>query len=78
MTVEAIKSHLDTSPFVPFALVTAPGKSYKIRHPDFVTFSPAGRTCNVYGDDGEYFTMLDVSAVTEVQQERRGARGRGK
>ena len=78
MTVEAIKAHLDTSPFVPFELITASGKSYTVKHPDFVTFSPTGRTCNVYGDDGEYFTTLDVLAVTELQQARRGARGHRK
>lgn len=66
MTVTAIKSHLNADPFRPFDLVTASGKSYHVKHPDFVTFSPAGRTCNVYGDDGEYFSTLDVFTITEV------------
>ena len=70
MTVQAIKAHLDTGPFVPFSLVTASGKSYRVKHPDFVTFSPAGRTCNVYADDGEYFTTVDVLTITEVLPEK--------
>ena len=71
MTVTAIKAHLDAAPFQPFALVTASGKNYRVKHPDFVTFSPAGRTCNVYGNDGEYFTTLDVLTITEVVPEKR-------
>jgi len=70
MTVQALKAHLNTAPFVPLELITASGKSYRVKHPDFVTFSPAGRTCNVYGDDGEYFTTLDVLTVTEVVPEK--------
>lgn len=73
MTVTAIKAHLDAAPFNPFQLVTASGKSYRVKHPDFLTFSPAGRTCNVYGDDGEYFTTLDVFTVSEVVPAKRGA-----
>ena len=71
MTVTVIKAHLDTMPFVPFELVTASGKSYRVKHPDFVTFSPAGRTCNVYGDDGEYFTTLDVFTIAELAPDKR-------
>jgi hypothetical protein len=78
MTVTAIKAHLDTTRFNAFALVTASGKSYRVKHPDFVTFSPAGRTCNVYGEDGEYFTTLDVFTITELLPEKRGASRRRK
>ena len=78
MTVTALKSHLDTTPFSPFELVTASGKGYRVKHPDFLTFSPAGRTCNVYGEDGEYFTTLDVFTITEVIPEKRVAGRRRK
>ena len=78
MTVTAIKAHLDATPFSPFNLVTASGKSYRVKHPDFMTFSPAGRTCNVYGEDGEYFTTLDVFTITELIPEKPGTGRRGK
>ena len=78
MTVTAIKAHLDATPFAPFDLITASGKSYQVKHPDFVTFSPAGRTCNVYGDDGEYFTTLDVFTITELVPAKRGSSRRRK
>jgi hypothetical protein len=78
VTVTAIKAHLDANPFIPFNLVTASGKSYRVNHPDFITFSPAGRTCNVYGEDGEYFTTIDVFTVTELVPEKRGTGRRRK
>jgi len=78
MTVQAIKARLEETPFAPFVLIIASGKSYRVKHPDFVTFSPSGRTCNVYASDGEYYTTLDVLTVTELQPERRGERRRAK
>jgi len=71
MTVEAIRPFLEASPFRPVNLITSSGKSYIVPHPDFVTFSPTGRTCNVYAADGEYFNMLDVPSITEVTPVRR-------
>lgn len=77
MTVTAIKARLDATPFTPFDLVTASGRSYHVKHQDFITFSPAGRTCNVYADDGEYYTTLDVFTITEMlPQKRSGSRRR--
>ena len=78
MTVQAIKALLEKTPFAPFNLITASGKSYRVKHPDFITFSPSGRTCNVYASDGEFYTTLDVLTVTEVGPERRGERRRAK
>jgi hypothetical protein len=71
MTVQAIKALLDATPSRPLQLVTASGQKFRVKHPDFITFSPAGRTCNVYADDGEYYVTLDVFTITEVEPEKR-------
>ena len=78
MTAEAIRTYLEISPFRPINLVTSSGKSYLVPHPDFLTFSPTGRTCNVYAAGGEFFTMLDVLTITEVAPAKRGAARRRK
>jgi hypothetical protein len=78
MTVNAIRQYLDASPFKPVNLITSSGKSYLVPHPDFLTFSPAGRTCNVYAADGEYFTALDVLTITEVAPVKRRPAGKKK
>lgn len=75
MTAQVIQDFLHATPFQPFTLVTASGKSYRVPHPDYVTFSPARRTALVYSDD-ERFDVLDVLTITEIQHHR--ARSKGK
>jgi len=78
MTSEAIRTCLEITPFRPVNLITSSGKSYSVPHPDFVTFSPTGRACNVYAADGEYFSILDVLTITEITPARRRPTGRKK
>lgn len=65
MTVTALKDHLDATPFAPFDLVTASGKSCRVNHPDFFAFSPTGRTCVVFGED-DHFTTINLLTITEL------------
>jgi hypothetical protein len=67
VTIEEIRSHLEIAPFAPFNIVTAAGKSHLVPHPDFLTFSPTGRSCNVYAGDGEFFTTLDLLTITAIK-----------
>ena len=78
MTSEAIRSYLIASPYIPVDLITSSGKSYHVPHPDFLTFSPTGRTCIVYSAIGEFFTTLDVLTITEVAQVKRRPTGKKK
>jgi len=64
MTAQDIRALLNVSPFAPVKLSTLDGNSYVVPHPDFLTFSPTGRTCLVYADDGETYTILDVLTIT--------------
>jgi hypothetical protein len=66
VTIQELRAHLEVAPFVPFNIVTASGKSYLVPHPDFLSFSPTGRACNVYAGDGEFFTTLDLLTITAV------------
>jgi hypothetical protein len=72
VTVQAIEAFLGARPFRSFQLVTASGESYTVPHPDFMTFSPSRRTCNVYAKDGEFFSTLDVLTITDIQPNGRG------
>jgi hypothetical protein len=67
MTVQAIETFLLARPFRSFRLVTASGEVYTVPHPDFMTFSPSRRTCNVYAKDGEFFSTLDVLTIADIQ-----------
>ena len=75
MTAQEIRIYMEAAPFIPVNLVTFSGDSYLIPHPDFLTFSPTGRTCLVYAEDGEFFTALNVGTIADVEPVRRRAAG---
>lgn len=65
MTVEQLRSMRDASPFRPCVIHLADGREYRVRHRDYVSISPGGRTIIVYQDD-EAFSILDLLLVTEL------------
>lgn len=79
MTVQVILSFLHATPFRPFTLTTASGKTFNVPHPDYVTFSPSRRVAMVYTDD-ELFDTLDVLTITEIEHggPRPKARAKGR
>ena len=66
MTIEQLRNAHQTRPFRPFMIHLADGRSFFVRHPDYLSHSPTGRTIIVYGDD-ENFSILDLLLVTELE-----------
>jgi hypothetical protein len=66
MTVEQLRNVHRATPFQPFTIRVADGRSFHIAHPDFLSHSPTGRTVIVYGNN-ENFSILDLLLVTELQ-----------
>ena len=66
MTVEQLRNVHHAQPFRPFTIRMADGRSFLIRHPDFISHSPSGRTLIVYQDD-DNFSILDLLLVTELE-----------
>jgi hypothetical protein len=66
MTIEQMRNAHQTRPFRPFRIHLADGRSFLVRHPDYLSHSPTGRTIIVYGD-GETFSILDLLLVTELE-----------
>jgi hypothetical protein len=44
----------------------ADGRSFLVRHPDFLSRSPSGRTIIVHHDDDSY-SVLDLLLATELE-----------
>ena len=66
MTIEQLRLTHHASPFRPFTIHLADGRSYDIPHRDFLSYSPhGGRTVIVYGE-GDSFSILDLLLVTEL------------
>jgi len=66
MTVEQFKNVLHASPFRPFTIHTTDGRVFMVKHRDFVSRSPSGRTVIVHGED-ERFSIIDLLLVSELE-----------
>jgi len=66
MTIEQLNNAKNATPFRPFTIRLADGRSFLVRHPDFLSRSPSGRTIIVHGDNDSY-SVLDLLLVTELE-----------
>jgi hypothetical protein len=67
MTNKEILDQLRKTPFVPFLLLTADGREYRVRHPELIAIGPTSRTCAVVAEDNHIAT-LDVRLITAVKE----------
>jgi len=66
MTVEQLKNVMHAQPFQPFTVHMGDGRSFLVKHPDYIARSPSGRTIVIYNDD-ESSSILDMLLVTELE-----------
>jgi hypothetical protein len=66
MTVEQLRNVHHAQPFRPFTIHMGDGRSFYVKHPDFISRSESGRTVVVHGPD-ESFSVLDLLLVTELE-----------
>jgi len=74
MTVEQLKNVHRAQPFRPFTIHMGDGRSFYVKHPDYISRSPSGRTIIVHGDD-DSFSILDMLLVTELEVHASGQSG---
>ena len=67
MTIEQLKDAYDATPFRPFNLHMADGRSISVHHRDFMLTVPKGRTIVVATPAGRLH-ILDLLMVTEVER----------
>ena len=67
MTIEQLRNTHRADPFRPFTIHMGDGRSFLVKHRDYLSHSPQGRTVIVYDDDGENFSILDLLLMTELQ-----------
>ena len=66
MTAKEIRGQYEATPFVPFRVHMANGKSVDVPHPEFMHLSPRGSRLIVDKPD-DTFEIIDVSLVTSVE-----------
>ena len=67
MNVEEIKELYRAAPFQPFELVLTNGTTIKIVHPEFMSFSPDGRTLHVWEPTGGG-KRVDVKLIISLNE----------
>ena len=73
VTAEELREIQHASPFRPYTIRMADGRSFQVPHPDFVWIAPRGRTLVVAqprpGEDlaDDPMSILDMMLVTEIQ-----------
>jgi hypothetical protein len=65
MTAEQLRTVRDATPFRPFTIHLADGRSLPVPHRDFLSMTPGGRTVIVYRG-GEAMSIVDIMLVTEL------------
>ncbi len=78
MDLATIRSRTTSSPFVPFTLNLADGRTFRVTHPEFVAFPPEGRRYVIVflEDDAHDFEMIDPMLVTSLQVDKPGSNGK--
>jgi hypothetical protein len=66
MTIQQLRAAHRATPFRPFTLHMADGRSFHVPHPDFLSMSPTGRTVIVYQED-DSFSIIDLLLMTEIE-----------
>jgi len=66
MRLEPLQDLLHAAPFRPFSVHLADGKSFVVKHPDFVLLSQGGHTM-VLNTDGEHFAWIEVRNVLRFE-----------
>ena len=67
-----VRTALKTAPFRPFHVELPNAKRVFVKHPDYASLSPAGRTLIVH-DDNEGMEILDVFLITNLSFEGAGS-----
>lgn len=65
MTSEHLRAALTRKPFVPIVPKTTHDREYRVDHPELVSFSPGGRTINLWvtGNAGMWIDVPTIESI---------------
>ena len=66
MTIERLRELYSSQPFRPFVMHLADGRQLLVAHPEFLSFSPSGRTVVVHQPD-DSLNIVDLLLVTDIE-----------
>ncbi|HEV2295726.1 MAG TPA: hypothetical protein VGR35_17900 [Tepidisphaeraceae bacterium] len=71
MTTDQLRNVWKAEPFRPFVIHLADGRQVEVRHPEFLSRSPSGRSIIVYQAD-ESFNVINLLLVTDLEVKSNG------
>lgn len=74
MSAPAVRAALQATPFRPLAVRMADGRSFEIRHQDYLLVVPTGRTVFAFIPSGDEFSILAMLLMTAIEFNGQGAR----
>lgn len=66
MTIEQLRKLHQARPFQPFTIHLADGRRLHVRHNEFLSMSPSGRTIIVHHPNDDY-DVIDLLLVTDLK-----------
>lgn len=66
MTIDHLRESVYRRPFSPFTLHLSDGRSFQVRHPEFVMMSQKGRVVAV-ATEGNVIQTIDTLMITSVE-----------
>jgi hypothetical protein len=75
MTIEQLRNIHSARPFRPFSIHMGDGRSFRVEHPELLSYSPTGRTVIVH-QSGDGFSILDLLLATELEVDPATSAGR--
>jgi hypothetical protein len=76
MTIEELRKVVHATPFQPFKLHLADGRTISVPHSDFIAIGGQGRTVIVTTEDETLWNLVDLLLVTDVEVEGAAPAGR--
>ena len=75
MTIQQLRELRNAQPFQPFVIHLADGRQVPVQHPEFIMWSPSGRTVVVYQAD-DSMNIIDLLLVTDLELAANGRSSR--
>ena len=73
-TMNQVRKAMHAQPFQPFTLHLADGRTFVVKHPDFIAVSPNGRETVFVGDD-EGIHDIEMLMIVEVETPKARSQG---
>jgi len=66
MTITKLREAIRKQPFEPFTICLTDGRSFRVKHPEFVAISPDANRTFILAGPGEEHRVLDAFLVTSL------------